>query len=198
MAHQTLRMYWFGNIWLTQRYRHMRVRGSPIVTYAKFCVHTAHQPSQIHDLKIHGSPNVTYAIVFVHMAHQTIQIQWFEGPRLTKTLCIQWLWDAWLTKPYKFIGFIANGSPSVTCTIVWGRIVNETIQIHYFEDPWLTQRYISKGLRHMAHKTPQIQLFSLFHRFHTFYVVSMFSRFSMLSRFLNVFHVFTFSINRVS
>ena len=110
-----------------------------------------------------------------HMAYQTLQIKLFEGPRLTKRYVYNGCGTHGSPNLHKYMGVTANGSPSVIYTIVLGRIADETIQIHYFEDPWLTQRYISKGLRHMAHQTVQIQLFLMFSLF------SECSTFSMLS-----------------
>ena len=73
--------------------------------------------------------------------------------------------------------------------MVWGRIVHQTIQIHEFEYPWLTQHYISKALRHMARQTLQIQLFSMCLLFSNVFRFSIFPGFQCFPC-LSVFQCF--------
>ena len=153
MAPQTLLILWFGNTWFTK-------------------------PCKYNGVRANGSPNITYTMVWGHMAHQGIQIQWFDGPRLTKRYVYIGFGDAWLTKPYKYIGVIPHGLPSVTYTMMWGRIAHQTLQIQWFENQWVITHDVYNGLRthkyncsnvrgspnvtctkvcgHMAHQTLQI------------------------------------------
>ena len=94
------------------------------------------------------------------MAHTTLQIQWFDGPRLTKrhvynglemhdspnltnsmvvlpmahqALHIQWCGGALITKPYKYISLNIHGSPIVTYSKVcdtWLTKHTNTIVFH--------------------------------------------------------------------
>ena len=143
------------------------------------------KPYKYNNFNAHASLHITYTVVWKYMSHQTTQKQWFECPRLTKRYVYYSLGNTRLTKHHKSNGSRAHGSPNDTYTMVVGRMAHQTLQIQllycqllterYIYDcggahcrRWLTQRYISKGLRHMARKTSQIQLFSWFHRFHTF------------------------------
>ena len=98
MAHQTLRIQWFGNTWFTKLYKYNGVR-------------------------FNGSPNNSYTMVWKHMDHQIVPIQLFDGlrlPNITYTFG-----DAWLAEHYKYICLIAQGLPSITYTMVRGRIVHK-------------------------------------------------------------------------
>ena len=59
MAHQTIRIQWFGNTGFT---KHNKYNG----------------------LNAHGSPHITYKMIWGHMAHKHLQIQWFDSPWRTK------------------------------------------------------------------------------------------------------------------
>ena len=117
MAHQTLRIQLCG-----------------ITCFTKPCTHNG--------VRANGSLNITYTLVWGHLAHQIEQIQWFEGPRYTKRYVYIGLATHGLPKPDKYIGVIPHGLPSVTYTMVWGRIVHQTLQIQWFESPWLITHYV--------------------------------------------------------
>ena len=102
MAHHTLRIQWFEDTWLTKQYKY-------------------------NGLNVRGSPNVTYTIVWGHVAHHTIQIQWFDAPWPTKRYIYNGLVGL-LTKPYKYIGLMAHGSPNNTYIMVWENMVHQTLQ----------------------------------------------------------------------
>ena len=129
MAYQTLRIQWFGNTWFSK-------------------------PNKYNGVRDNGSQNTTYTMVWENMAHQTVQIQWSESPRLTKLCVYNGFGEAWLTKPFKYIGLIVQGLPSVTYTIVWGRIAYQSLQIQWFECPWLITHYVCNGLG--THGSPNI------------------------------------------
>ena len=114
------------------------------------------------------------------MAQQALQIQWLDGPRITKryvynglgihgspnltntmvwlpmahqALHIQWCGGALFTKPYKYISLNIHGSPDVTYPKVC--------------DTWLTKPY----------KYNCFWMFALFFQFSKFSMFSMFSMF---------------------
>ena len=92
MAHQTLRIQWFGNTWVTK----LEQQWCEGRWLTKRYVYKG--------LKTHGFPNCTNTMVCWLAAYQTLLIHCFG--------------DAWLTKPYKYTALIAQGSPSVTYTMV--------------------------------------------------------------------------------
>ena len=160
MAHQTLRILWFGNLWL------------PNVTNTMVLLSAAHQTLRIHwfgytwrtnhykyiSLKILGSPIITNTLVhkidFVHMADQTIQIQWFQGPRLTKQYEYNGLGTHGSPNFTNTMVWWSIGSPNVTYTMVWSdcsqnitntfvwkSMARQTLRIQRFADTWLTKPY---------------------------------------------------------
>ena len=79
------------------------------------------------------------------MAHQIVPIQLFDGLRLPNVTYT--FGDAWLAEHYKYICLIAQGLPSITYTMVRGRIVHKHIQIQGFEGQLLITHYVYNGLR---------------------------------------------------
>ena len=102
MAHQSIRIHWFGDTLLTKLYKYngVRARSLPNVTYTMVWGCMAHQTLQTHWFDCPGSPSITYTIVWGRIAHQTLQITWFEGP--------------WLITQYVYNGLGAHGSPNNT------------------------------------------------------------------------------------
>ena len=159
------------------------------------------------------SPNVTYNIVFVHMSDQTIEIQWFEGPRLTKqyayndlgthgtqifTNTMTW-WSICLSNvTYTMVW--SDCSQNITNTWVWKSMARQTLRIQRFADTWLTKPY-KYNIFNVSECFPCFPCFPCF----TFFQVSKF--FQVLKGFtcfpcvigfagfygFHNFHVFLFS-----
>ena len=144
-AHRTFRTQRFGNTGCTKQYNY-------------------------NGLNAHCSPHSTYAMVWEDMAHRTIEIQLFECPRLTKR--------------YVYISVGTHGWPNFTNNMVswpmayqtlhiqlFWRIAHQTFQIHYFENLWLTKRYVYKDLR--THGWPNLTntCFNVSHVFNVIYAL---------------------------